>query len=185
MTTTKTVILTAGIHGDEPEGLMLAQQIRAICEAEKAPFRVVFHGMLNPAGFALGTRKDATGSDRNREWTTEGHRAPECAAAWNSITSALAEGDENSVVVVDCHSMDGTAGVYFAGPMGEALARGCFRSVARVEQWTTEGTLTAACEAKGIPAVAVEVSKGEAPGSIAKAVYRALAVWHAYGRKGK
>jgi predicted deacylase len=183
----KTVILTAGIHGDEPEGLVLAQQIVRIIRVEAAPLEVIFHGMLNPEGFALGTRQDGGMLDLNREWTTEGNRAdsPACDRAWASILRAHKECGSDGVVVVDCHSMDGTPGVFYAGPIGEQLAKGCFHNVARLGAWETKGTLTHACESLGIPAVAVEASKGEGPGALPMAVYRALRVWASYGPLGK
>lgn len=193
----KAVILTAGIHGDEPEGLVLAQQIAKICRVEAAPFTVVLHGMLNPSGFARGTREDNQGRDLNRLWNTvldarsggawkmreaaDGLSAG-CGAAWSSILEGVALGN---TIVVDCHAMWGTPGVFYAGPIGEALAKGCFHNVARLGAWETEGTLTRACEVMGIPAVAVETSSGEGPGALPMAVYRALCVWASYGPKGK
>jgi predicted deacylase len=186
--TSKTLILTAGIHGDEPGGLVLAQKINALIKQGGLCGRnvkVVFHGMLNPSGFAAGTRKNADGVDLNREWTVEGNStgSPECAKVWADIIAAR-ESVGDDMLVVDCHSLDGTPGVFFAGPKGRTVAEGCFRSVARVDTWTTAGTLTGACEAAGVTAIAIEVSKGESNASIATAAYQAICTWAAFGSTG-
>lgn len=186
---TKTIIITAGIHGDEPEGLALAKKIKmlikhgGLCGRDVA---VVFHGMLNPSGFNAVTRENADGIDLNREWTTDGNRtgSAECAKAWADIIAAR-ESFGDDLLVVDCHSLDGTPGVFFAGPKGRTVAEGCFRSVARLDTWTTAGTLTSACEAVGVAAIAIEVSNGESNASIATAAYQALCTWACYGASGK
>mgnify|MGYP000712255131 FL=1 len=102
---TKTIIITAGIHGDEPEGLALAKKIKmlikhgGLCGRDVA---VVFHGMLNPSGFNAVTRENADGIDLNREWTTDGNRtgSAECAKAWSDIIAAR-ESFGDDLLVVD------------------------------------------------------------------------------------
>lgn len=196
----KTLIITAGIHGDEPEGLALAQKLKSLIKQGGLcgrPVKVVFHGMLNPSGFDAGTREDASGRDLNRCWgevagaSTGGTwRSREladglskgCGAAWASILAGIASGD---VLVVDCHSLDGTSGVFHAGPLGKAVAEGCFSRVARVDTWSTAGTLTSACEALGVPSLALEVSKGESNTAVALAAYQAICTWAAFGPAGK
>lgn len=179
--TKPTAVIIAGQHGDEPESLALAQAVARA--AEHARWGVEFHGMLNPYGFARGTRHGEHG-DQNRMWSADGP-SPEAGQpsldAWEAILAAKASGG----VVVDCHSMSGTPVVYHAGPASEAFARGCFGDVARLKHSPVQDSLLAACEAIGVPCVVVEVSKGESPGTIATAVARALDLWAAYGAEGK
>lgn len=70
------VLLSAGIHGDEP-----ASPLAALAFLESGPprhFHWLLTPVLNPSGLALGTREDSFGRDLNRDY----HRfsSPETAA---------------------------------------------------------------------------------------------------------
>jgi succinylglutamate desuccinylase len=92
----KTVIIIAGQHGDEPESLVLAQQLRRICQEQRAGFTVEFHGLLNPEGFARGIRQDGNGRDINRLWSETGNAnangSTPCTAAWERLGELRPQG---------------------------------------------------------------------------------------------
>ncbi len=69
-----TILIVAGIHGNEPESVIFA---RALLDALRAPgFKplaqeIVIVPLLNPDGRALKTRKNANGVDLNRNFPSE------------------------------------------------------------------------------------------------------------------
>jgi predicted deacylase len=64
---TRHIYLSAGIHGDEPAG---PQALLELLEENALPRRHSYAicPLLNPAGFALGTRENAEGLDLNRDY---------------------------------------------------------------------------------------------------------------------
>ena len=62
-----TVLMTAGVHGDEPAGVeAVLRFIEGPVEAYLDRFFFVVVPCVNPSGYALGTRANATGRDINR-----------------------------------------------------------------------------------------------------------------------
>lgn len=64
------VILIGGVHGDEPEGVRLAEEslqwLIANANSVKVPWIVI--PCINPDGFAAGTRTNSAGVDLNRNY---------------------------------------------------------------------------------------------------------------------
>ena len=61
-----TILLSTGIHGDEPAG-----PLAALAFLESGPpsdFNWLITPLLNPTGIALGTRENAAGLDLNRDY---------------------------------------------------------------------------------------------------------------------
>lgn len=68
--------LIAGTHGDEPEGVYVLEQIMLWLKDNKVSFPMVIIPVLNPDGFADGTRVNGNGVDLNRNlpasnWTKQ------------------------------------------------------------------------------------------------------------------
>jgi predicted deacylase len=62
----KTLLVLAGIHGDEPGGLLAVPSILAAWDS--ASVRLVMVTPVNPVGAAKGTRVNGTGHDINRDF---------------------------------------------------------------------------------------------------------------------
>lgn len=60
------ILLSAGIHGDEPAGLLASAEFMKGQNSEK--FTWLITPLLNPAGFLAGTRENAEGIDLNRSY---------------------------------------------------------------------------------------------------------------------
>jgi len=70
----KTILLMAGVHGDEKSGVRLVRRIvRRIrtCAPESVPNRIVVMPLVNPDGYRAGTRQNARGIDINRNFPTK------------------------------------------------------------------------------------------------------------------
>ena len=75
-----TILLSTGIHGDEPAGPLAA--LAFLENSPSSDFNWLLTPLLNPTGIAKGTRESATGLDLNRDYPTP--RSPEIQAhlAW-------------------------------------------------------------------------------------------------------
>lgn len=64
---TRHIYVSAGIHGDEPAG---PQALLELLEADALPRTHHYYlcPLLNPGGFAAGTRENAEGTDLNRDY---------------------------------------------------------------------------------------------------------------------
>lgn len=71
-----TVMLSAGIHGDEPAGFLAALEF--LKRGPSHAFSWIISPLLNPTGIALGTRENQHGHDLNRDY--EHGRTAEVAA---------------------------------------------------------------------------------------------------------
>lgn len=66
-TATQTVLVTAGLHGDEPAGVEAALAFAELsCRDWARDFHFCILPCVNPTGFAMGTRENAQGVDLNR-----------------------------------------------------------------------------------------------------------------------
>lgn len=80
-----TTLVIGGIHGDEPSGVVLAEELvkRLQSNSIKNPVgRIVVIPKVNPDGLVAGTRVNARGIDINRNFPTrdfkQGHFSPSC-----------------------------------------------------------------------------------------------------------
>jgi len=74
----ETVLILGGIHGNEPAGVPLCEQLAAHIERNptaRAGRRVVIAPALNPDGLAANRRTNARGVDLNRNFETSNRRA--------------------------------------------------------------------------------------------------------------
>ncbi|MDH7480558.1 MAG: M14 family zinc carboxypeptidase [Armatimonadota bacterium] len=68
-----TILLMAGVHGDEKSGVRLVRQIiRKIKKRDPCSLtnRIVVMPLVNPDGYKVGTRRNARGIDINRNFPT-------------------------------------------------------------------------------------------------------------------
>ena len=70
----RTVMIMAGVHGDEPQGVevvrRLIERLAEMDAGELGDTRLLMMPLANPDGHALGTRKNANGIDINRNFPT-------------------------------------------------------------------------------------------------------------------
>ena len=75
-----TILLSTGIHGDEPAG-----PLAALAFLESNPpshFNWLLTPLMNPTGIALGTRENASGLDLNRDYAQPRSREIQAHLAW-------------------------------------------------------------------------------------------------------
>ncbi|MEL6431374.1 MAG: M14 family zinc carboxypeptidase, partial [Planctomycetota bacterium] len=113
------VMVIAGIHGDEQEGLRHLENVARVLE--RAPWDALLVEDANPDGTARGTRTTAAGVDPNRNWPASNFRAgrgrgdaPLSEPAVAAVHGALIEFGPELVVVL--HSAGSGPFVNFDGP---------------------------------------------------------------------
>lgn len=108
----------AGIHGDEPAGILgLMDFIRELDETPEIGrhFDLYFYPLCNPGGFLAGTRESLSGKDLNREFWL-GSQEKEVQLLEREILARQFDG------IITLHSDDTSPGFYgFA--RGDVLAR--------------------------------------------------------------
>ena len=74
----ETVLILGGVHGNEPAGVPLCEQLSAYLESEPVELngrRVVIAPAVNPDGLAAGRRTNSRGVDLNRNFDTANRQA--------------------------------------------------------------------------------------------------------------
>jgi len=70
----RTILLMAGVHGDEKSGVALVRRVLTRlkkCDPGGLSDRIVLMPLVNPDGYAAGTRTNARGIDINRNFPTK------------------------------------------------------------------------------------------------------------------
>ncbi len=98
----------AGIHGDEPAGILGLMDFA--CELDEDPeigrgFELALYPLCNPSGYLVGTRESASGADLNRCFW-QGSTEPEIALLENEIMAQRFDG------IIALHSDDTAPGFY-------------------------------------------------------------------------
>jgi len=173
------VLVLAGLHGDEPEGVRLAEELMrrlAACGDGDLGNRVVVVPRVNPDGLAAGTRKNAVGVDVNRNFAAEdfgqgeagepagryfGGAAPVSEPETRMILDMVARLEP--VMIVALHAP--LACVNYDGPAGEqaaALAAAAGLTLEPDLGYDTPGSLgTYFGDERGIPVITMELAPGE------------------------
>ena len=177
----KPVILLGGVHGDEPEGVALAQAtlqwLIANPNAVKTDWLVI--PCINPDGLAKNERTNANGVDLNRNfpakgWTTEAkkpryypgpHRGSELET---QAVVSLIEQTEPSLVI-HCHAWEPC--VVYTGETGRAaaekLAEASGYQARPTIGYDTPGSLgDYGNHDLGIPVICIEANSGDPLDSI-------------------
>lgn len=93
------VLLSAGIHGDEPAGVYaLDEFLKQSVSAYAEKFNFIVLPCMNPVGFKRGTRENGNGADLNRNFSS---KKPEKEA--RAIQEYLASLHKKFLVAVDLH----------------------------------------------------------------------------------
>lgn len=98
----------AGIHGDEPAGIVgLVDLVRELDEDPELgrAFQLWIYPLCNPGGYLAGTRESISGKDLNREFW-RGSREPEIALLEKEILAQKFDG------IIALHSDDTSPGFY-------------------------------------------------------------------------
>ena len=98
----------AGIHGDEPEGVLAVIQFLKLLEAKPelaAGYYLSFYPVCNPAGFEDGTRHSRSGKDLNREFWGNSNE-PEVRLLQAELVSRSFNG------IISLHTDDTSNGFY-------------------------------------------------------------------------
>lgn len=170
-----TVLLIAGVHADEVEGVWVVEQWVALARKkfEFKRIRVVACAVFNPDGFAAGTRLNSRGVDLNRnlpthDWTAEvlnPRYPPGTAAASESETRALVATLERfkPLAILSVHSFSQVQ-VNSNGPArdwAQVLSRVCGYPVTESIGYPTPGSLgTYAGAERQIPTITLEIERG-------------------------
>lgn len=164
-----TLYIVAGEHGDEPEGLVLAQALRRVARVVLNGSRNVrYFGMLNPEGFARSRRVRDDNLDPNRVWGTDKETDLQ-----RQIREEILSCD-GPVCVIDAHSDHKAPHVLYAGSVTQGLAE-LMPIESRLDR--DEGSLTAWCEDQGIEAITAEAQEGATVDVLLEALAEGLMAW--------
>ena len=95
----KNILITAGIHGDEPSGVYACREfIESYSKEYLQQFRFTIYPCCNQMGFLTGNRFDQEGIDLNRDFT----KMP-ITDEVIAIQKSLCEGPSNYLFVMDLH----------------------------------------------------------------------------------
>lgn len=98
----------AGLHGDEPEGVLAALELLRRCAEQPAlaeGYCLYVYPLCNPTGLAMGRRESASGKDLNREFW-RGSREPEVVLLEAELRAHRLNG------LIALHTDDTSAGFY-------------------------------------------------------------------------
>lgn len=85
------IYLIAGVHGNEPEGVYVLEQLYAWCKTQNLSKPLMIIPDINPDGAAAKTRVNANGVDLNRNWPTSDWQAEYSEAKYNPGVEPLSE----------------------------------------------------------------------------------------------
>lgn len=180
---TRRVVVIAGIHGDEGEGLRHVDELVDLLAGVDARVRLIED--VNPDGSAHKTRQTTTGVDPNRNWpasnfTPAGGRGPRplsepgVAAAHADLVRFAPE------LVFVLHSSGRGPFINFDGPaegLAQVFARSArapWRVVADMGYATPGSFGTWMGRDRGVPTLTVELKRGSPASESGPALQRAL-----------
>lgn len=154
------ILFMGGVHGDEPEGVHLAQKTLDFLklDAEKAQPEVVLPWILIPIlnvdGFKKGTRVNGRGVDLNRNYPSKSWSSEAAKERYNPGPSPASEAEVKGIVrliqdfkprlLLHCHSWNPC--IVCAGPAGrkdaERLARSSGYDLVDEIGYPTPGSLS-------------------------------------------
>ena len=165
------IVLIGGVHGDEPEGVVLAEQTLAWLRQQPAD-RVapwILIPCLNVDGYRQKTRVNGRGVDLNRNYPSRDWQSTCSQPRYFPGPSAASESEVQGVVelvqgwrprlLIHCHSWNPC--IVASGPPGLAdarrLAASCGYQVQEEIGYPTPGSLSSyAWKDHGIPVICVE-----------------------------
>ena len=112
-----TVYVTAGVHGDEPEGVEAALRLLEALAAGAVPLfahHLIVLPCLNPSGLAQGTHANALGQDINRQFHAAALPTPSAVRRFLRPAQAAA--------LIDLHTDSTTQGFYLFELLQEGVA---------------------------------------------------------------
>jgi uncharacterized protein len=166
-TTGPTLLLAAGVHGDEYEGQIVLRRLLRALDPARLTGRLIMLPALNlPAVRAAKRTSPVDGANMNRAFPGDPDRGPTAQLAHYVETYLL----PLCQAALDLHS-GGTASeylpcsyVYAGGPMAAAKTAmaDAFAAPISIVVGTTAETrsLSAACERQGVPMIATELGGG-------------------------
>ena len=115
-------VIAAGVHGDEPEGILalLDWLIDYDASRQTNPLSLIILPCLNPTGLALGTRTNAAGQDINRQFHADA--LPETAALRRLLAPYTIR------ALIDLHTDPRATGFYLFELLHEGIS-GCAHAI--------------------------------------------------------
>jgi hypothetical protein len=169
------ILLMGGIHGDEPEGVKLAQKTLGYLQADAKNAQVpwILIPCLNVDGFAKNTRVNGRGVDLNRNYPSKSWSPAFDKERYFPGPSPASEPEIRGVVqlildfkprlVIHCHSWEPC--IVCAGPAGrkdaERLAKNSGYEVREEIGYPTPGSLSQyGWVDHGVPVICIEEQEG-------------------------
>lgn len=165
----KPLLLMGGVHGDEPLGVLLAQQTLEMLRGERETAPWILIPCLNPDGYQAKTRVNGSGVDLNRNYPSKSWSPTAEKERYNPGPSPASEAETRGVVelmrefaprlIIHCHSWKPM--VVCAGEPGlkdaERLARASGYEVKPEIGYPTPGSLSQyGWWDNGIPVICIE-----------------------------
>jgi len=96
--TNRKVLIIAGVHGDEVEGVVAARRIVETCKKNEPSFCIIVIPILNADGFLAGTRKNSRGVDLNRNLPTKDWTSIEANERYSPGSSPNSEAENKALL---------------------------------------------------------------------------------------
>lgn len=173
------VLFIGGIHGDEPEGVVTADELPGAFEVAGLADRVTLTILedANPDGRAARTRGNANGIDVNRNFPASNFDSSDPSNGRKSLSEPESRAVDETVkrtqpnLILVAHSWSGRQFVNFDGPSREIAERFSASSGLPVEESSsfapTPGSLGSYFgRDRGIPVLTIEVMKGADPAAV-------------------
>lgn len=180
----KHMLVLGGVHGDETEGVVLANAILAsLLESESLEFQMTLLPALNIDGVLAGTRGNANGVDLNRNLPTKDWSPEATTPRYQPGPRPLSETENKALVdfiqfekpnfILSLHSwkpllnINDPEGTEICRQVAEAIANQTGDIIEPTIGYSTPGCLgTYAGFERGIPTLTYEIERGLSPTAV-------------------
>lgn len=185
------IVLVAGQHGNEPEGVLLAHRVFSDLHdrigRDELDLEVVLFGCMNPRGLAISSRGHGPyDRDMNRQWATPAvDHCPAMGELWSACTGRghyihreSRPSHRQRVLVLDFHSMTtGEPIVYASCLSGQEPVSPFDLKIIGCDVEEYPGRLAMELSKAGVEAYTIEARIGQALGDLGSVVLRGIDAW--------